>query len=75
MDRKRLTITLKDELLKKLDEYIDGARIRNRSHAIEHVLGKHFSPRVKKAIVLAGGNDQGSKEIGIALELSLAQIY
>lgn len=55
MDRKRLTITLKKEVLKNLDEYIDGARIRNRSHAIEYVLSKYFSPKIKKAVILAGG--------------------
>ncbi len=55
MDRPRLTITLKNDILKQLDEYIDGARIRNRSHAIEYVLSKHFAPKIKKAIILAGG--------------------
>jgi len=55
MDRNRLTITLKKDILKQLDEYIDGARIRNRSHAIEYVLSKHFAPKIKKAIILAGG--------------------
>ena len=58
MDRGRLTITLKKEILKQLDEYIDGSRIRNRSHAIEYVLAKHFAPRVRKALILAGGKGQ-----------------
>jgi len=55
MDRSRLTITLKKDILKPLDEYIDGARIRNRSHAIEYVLAKYFAPKIKKALILAGG--------------------
>ncbi|MBI3291068.1 hypothetical protein HYZ76_02180, partial [Candidatus Falkowbacteria bacterium] len=55
MDRNRLTITLKKDILKQLDEYIDGARIRNRSHAIEYVLSKYFAPKIKKAVILAGG--------------------
>lgn len=55
MDRNRLTITLKKDILKQLDEYIDGSRIRNRSHAIEYVLSKHFAPKIKKALILAGG--------------------
>jgi len=55
MDRNRLTITLKKDILKQLDDYIDGARIRNRSHAIEYVLSKHFAPKIKKAVILAGG--------------------
>lgn len=53
--RERLTITIKKDVLKDLDKHIDGSRIRNRSHAVEYILGKYFSPKVKKAIVLAGG--------------------
>lgn len=55
MERNRLTITLKKDILRQLDEYIDGSRIRNRSHAIEYVLTKHFAPKIKKALILAGG--------------------
>ncbi|NUM25585.1 MAG: NTP transferase domain-containing protein [Candidatus Buchananbacteria bacterium] len=55
MDKTRLTITLDKDILEKLDEYIDGARIRNRSHAIEYVLSKYFSPKVRKALILTGG--------------------
>lgn len=55
MDRQRLTITLEKEILKQLDDYIDGSRIRNRSHAIEYVLAKYFAPKIKKALILAGG--------------------
>lgn len=55
MDRERLTITLKKEILKKLDNCIDGARIRNRSHAIEYVLARYFAPKLRRALILAGG--------------------
>ena len=55
MQRSRLTITLEKDVLKQLDGYIDGSRIRNRSHAIEYLLTKHFAPKVKKALILAGG--------------------
>ncbi len=55
MDRGRLTITLKKEILKKLDNHIDGSRIRNRSHAIEYVLARYFAPKLRRAVVLAGG--------------------
>lgn len=63
MDKSRLTITLDPEVLKKLDEDIDGSRIRNRSHAIEYILSKHFAPKVGKALILAGGKSMkvGSK--------------
>ncbi|MFH0952174.1 MAG: sugar phosphate nucleotidyltransferase [Patescibacteria group bacterium] len=55
MDRERLTITLKKDVIKRLDETIDGARIRNRSHAIEYLLNQSLSPKISKALVLAGG--------------------
>ncbi|MDX9893539.1 MAG: nucleotidyltransferase family protein [Patescibacteria group bacterium] len=58
MDRSRLTITLKKDILRPLDDYIDGSRIRNRSHAIEYVLSKYFAPKIKKAVILAGGKGQ-----------------
>ncbi len=55
MDKSRLTITLDQDVLKQLDEHIDGKRIRNRSHAIEYVLSKYFAPKIRKAVILAGG--------------------
>lgn len=72
MDRQRLTITLKKEVLKELDAYIDGNRIRNRSHAIEYVLAKYFAPKIKKALVLAGG--QGLKMRPFTYEMPKAMI-
>jgi mannose-1-phosphate guanylyltransferase len=54
--KERLTITLDEELLRKVDASIDGVDIRNRSHAIEHLLNAaliHATP--KKAVLFAGG--------------------
>lgn len=56
MDRDRLTITLRSDLLKRLDEIIDGVKIRNRSHAIEYLLSESLSPKVTQAVILAGGS-------------------
>lgn len=53
--RHRLTITLKPDLLKKVDKLIDGANLRNRSHAIEFLLNKALTPEVSQAVILAGG--------------------
>jgi metal-responsive CopG/Arc/MetJ family transcriptional regulator len=36
--KERLTITLDKNLLAVVDSTIDGVNIRNRSHAIEHLL-------------------------------------
>ena len=53
--RQRLTITLKDSILSKIDETIDGIRIRNRSHAIEYLLNKAFYSSQTQAVILVGG--------------------
>ncbi len=55
MERKRLTITLKKEIVNSIDRLIDGAKIRNRSHAIEYLLSKSLFPQQTKVVILAGG--------------------
>lgn len=55
MERERLTITLRKNLLPQIDEIIDGVRIRNRSHAIEYLLLRSLRPRLSRAFILAGG--------------------
>ena len=66
MNRDRLTITLKKDLLKKIDEMVDGLTIRNRSHAIECLLSQTISPQISQAIILAGG--RGAKMQPLTLE-------
>ena len=56
MGKQRLTITLSETILKKVDKYIDGVQIRNRSHAIESLLENSLSPSIDTAVILAGGN-------------------
>ena len=54
--RSRLTITLRKDLIPFLDQTIDGTKIRNRSHAIEYILGKYLQgPKIRQAVILAGG--------------------
>lgn len=53
--RTRLTITLPNELLKRVDTLVDGSIIRNRSHAVEKILSDGLSPAVSQAVILAGG--------------------
>jgi mannose-1-phosphate guanylyltransferase len=55
MSRERLTITLRSDLLKVLDNTIDGDKLRNRSHAIEFFLSKSLSSKDTKVLILAGG--------------------
>jgi len=69
MDRARLTITLKPDLLGQVDRTVDGARVRNRSHAIELLLEKAIVVDTVPVLVLAGGKlvRNGSDEIPKAL--------
>jgi NDP-sugar pyrophosphorylase family protein len=56
MPRQRLTITLDDYLLSKVDKRVDGHKIRNRSHAIESIINEKLQSKIlKKAVVLGGG--------------------
>jgi len=66
MNRSRVTITIRTDLLRSVDNLIDGTKIKNRSHAIESLLSKDFSARsVRKAVILSGGKGvkiKGHKE-------------
>ena len=54
--KKRISITVDDRVLKKVDDLINNNDIRNRSHAVEHILRKYFdSKKIRKAVILAGG--------------------
>jgi len=55
MRRERITITIDSATLKKVDSIVDKTRIRNRSHAIEHLVNKALPTRVRKVVILAGG--------------------
>jgi len=56
--KSRLTITLSEDILKKIDYLIDKKKIRNRSHAIEHLVEQSLEPEIKTAIILAGGPEK-----------------
>ena len=52
----RLSITIDEDLAKRIDNTVDGLKIRNRSHAIEYLLTKSLLlNKIKKAFILAGG--------------------
>lgn len=56
MKRERLTITLRSDIVRRLDKFIDGDTIRNRSHAIETLLTEKLRSQIlSKAIMLGGG--------------------
>lgn len=53
--RERVTVTIRDDLLRGLDRMIDHQRIRNRSHALEMVLSRTLDTEARQAIILASG--------------------
>ena len=53
--RSRITITISQDLLSKVDTAIDGNTIRNRSQAIETLLRQAIEPKIDTAVILAGG--------------------
>lgn len=62
-DRVRITISLSRELANRIDEIVDGVKIRNRSHAIETLVTDSLDlVQVKQAVILAGG-DQALRRV------------
>ncbi|HSI20147.1 MAG TPA: hypothetical protein VLA04_00330 [Verrucomicrobiae bacterium] len=55
MSRDRLTITLDDALLSAVDGTIDGSSVRNRSHAIEHLIRQGLRLHELTHVVLTAG--------------------
>lgn len=53
--RDRITVTIRKDLLRSLDRMIDHHRIRNRSHALEVVLGRSLDKNANQAVILASG--------------------
>jgi NDP-sugar pyrophosphorylase family protein len=54
--KERISLTVDKELIKRVDQRIDGSRIKNRSHAVETLLLKALGEgKLRKAFILAGG--------------------
>ena len=51
----RLTITLSQDILTKVDALIDGHSVRSRSHSIESLIRQSLNSSIQTAVVLAGG--------------------
>lgn len=75
MSRQRLTITLDKHIVKLLDDTIDGARIRNRSHAIEYLLSKTLASKISQAVILAGGKGVKMRPFTYEMPKSMIPIH
>ncbi len=53
--RERITVTIRQELLRGLDRMIDHQNIRNRSHALEILLSRALKSNTHQAVILASG--------------------
>jgi hypothetical protein len=75
-DRVRVTISLSRELAAKVDEMVDGIRIRNRSHAIETLItdSLELTP-VRQAVIMAGGQQAVRRVPAIQRILSTLRQY
>ncbi len=57
--RSRITITLKESIIKEIDKLINNLTIRSRSHAIEYLLSKTLSNyKIDSVLILAGGSSK-----------------
>lgn len=58
--KERLTITMRHDVLLSLDKYIDGDTIRNRSHAIEYIVGRYLGAGIDTCVILSSGREDQS---------------
>ncbi len=68
MSKQRITITLSQSTLNKIDQLIDKKQVRSRSHAIETILQKQLKPAVDTAVILAGGKSENAETIKPLIE-------
>lgn len=72
-ERERITISIRKEVLNKIDKKIDGIKLRNRSHAIETMVVENLGiDLISDVIIMAGGEDaiksiEGIKELLVKL--------
>lgn len=64
--RNRITITLRNDIIKEVDKLINNLTIRSRSQAIEYLLSKTLSKyQIDNALIIAGGSNEGFKNSSI----------
>ena len=74
MRRSRVTITIRQDLLPQIDNIIDKEKIRNRSHAIEHLIMKGLRSGIKKAYILAATRGEKLESLTSSLPQAMLKI-
>ena len=64
--KRRISITLDENVTANLDKLVDGLRIRSRSHAVEKILREHLLEN-RTAVILAGGDPRKLQVTGLNL--------
>lgn len=65
---KRVTITVRPEILRKLDRMVDKTNVKNRSHAVEQLILRGMSKTDLDTVVIMAGGD-GAKLRPITYEI------
>lgn len=72
----RITITIKPDILKKLDNMVDGNAIRNRSHAVESLLiDSLHKTEMNTALIMAGGDAASLRPISYEIPKPMIPIH
>jgi NDP-sugar pyrophosphorylase family protein len=72
----RVTITIKKDLLRRIDRLIDRETVKSRSHAIEQLLQRAISKTdINTALIMAGGDGASLRPITYEIPKSMIPVH